>query len=229
MSTTTSRLGLVKPALPDSPANFDDQAGSAWEAVDLNFGAREVSSNPASSFVGDIVKNTTDLNYYRWNGSKWQRVGAPNVYANSFEAANSYNSRQDILGGVESLIAPANYFQFIQNRHYNIRFATQLEWNTSTTGYIRCKLRIELGGASPVVGISSTLLREFRVYVDSVGVKATPFTGVYDYYHTAVTQNGALGLFVQAETSADFKVNGAPGSGGSRNPQTHLVTHDWGF
>lgn len=227
MSTTTPRVALIKPATSDSMSDADAQIGQSWELVDLYAGARALAANPGSSFVGDIIKNTTDGTYRRWSGSRWQWLGHNVFYANSFESSNSQDARQDGFSGGEILVNPANSFQLVINRSYLIHWTMMLEYEADTQGFMRVNLRRSAQNGS--VGIGSSLVKEYRFFVDSNGRPTKPASGFFQYGHTDPTGTYQFGLGLAPETAVDFHANGGAGSGGTGKSSSQLIIHEVGF
>jgi len=223
MSSTTPRLSIVKPALIDSPKNFDYEVGSALEKIDLFFGCPESAADPTPTFVGQIYKNTTTENYRRWDGVKWAWIGHQTKFADSFESLSQSDGLWAGAGGPQILVSVSNSFTFVQNHWYKIRFMAMLEYDASTAGFFRVRLR----QGNPVTDLS-TIIREFRYFVDSTGFMTKQASGYFDYFHAAATGSGEIGMYVQPETAVDFHVSGGAGSGGSNTADALLVISDGG-
>lgn len=225
MSTTTPRLGIIKPATSDSPKNFDDEVGSALEATDLYFGARELAADPGPTFVGELYKNTTNENYRRWTGAKWAWVGHQTAHAKSYESSFSHGSLVSNVAGLESVVVFTNPFTYIQNRRYKVRFMLMLEYDASTSGFFRVNLR---WAAGTVVGVSDPSIKEFRFFVDSTGFMSKQAEAVFDYPHVAATQTGVMCVTARPETAVDWHAGGVPGSGGTNTSNSSMMIRDWG-
>ena len=186
MSTTTTKLGLIKPDFVD---NVDiSEINDNMDDLDAAAGASIVTSGtrPASPWAGQVIYETDTLSAKIWNGTAWVDVGGPGSLGDIDGVSITSPSSGDSLvyDGTDWVNGSgATFGLFFKTDSYSVAFTAP----TSSTVSIKAGTRVEANGklvtfasATAVTMPSLTAGTDYYIYVKDDGTaQAVAATGAW--------------------------------------------------
>lgn len=230
MSTTTSRVSLIKPTGSDqmgSGANtaYDSVLARNYYLIDLGAGVPTYTSGtrPSGSlrWTGLTIFESDTGNYRFWDGSKWALWGSETAISRVGVAGASQDGTTAVTTATSVLII-SKTFNAVQNRRYKIDWCVYAEFSTAITGSGETRLRWAPGST---ITSSGTLLDGTEFKVQSAGVTGRQMRNSYDFSYTDPDAEITIGLFAVNMTSGTLNFNH---NTGSTQVQGSFFIRDWG-
>lgn len=223
MPTATPRLGLTLPIASESMALGDNQLAENYRIIDDNIGVAAGTSFPLSPFVGKIFRRTDENKTYFWTGSTWIEWGTggsvveiPGIVAATINNPNLTTTTSEVL-------ATNVNFSAVQNHRYLIKSTCRLQYDSSVENFVRTALRWNTG---TVTG-ASTLIREFRSFIDGANTTGRAMIGLAEFNYTAANQSINIGQLFRSEVASTLRCGGNTADA-SEPYQSSLTVYDYG-
>lgn len=221
MSTTTSRLALVKPAVSDMMNIGDNVLNDNYTTLDGAVGAPTFTSatRPGSPWAGRTIFESDTGNLMFWDGSAWKYWGN--------DTLQREHSAADVGIQITTVASETLHksltFAATQNRRYRIDFNHNGEYSgTNTNGSYVIRIRWAAGSS---VATSDTLLRETYIKCNAAGNCGRSMADMVELNYTGSTGTITVGVFVLSSDANNVSFDGAADA---IDLTGSLIIRDWG-